>query len=146
QFKRLQLTPVLNGLRNLSARGAASNTSSTAPAKIEKTVNNVTILGRVGADPQLRGSQEHPVVTFSVATHTNYKYENGDWAQRTDWHRVVVFKPNLRDSVLEYLKKGQRTMIQGKITYGEITDQQGNPKPSTSIIADEVVFFRDINN
>ncbi|XP_062126602.1 LOW QUALITY PROTEIN: single-stranded DNA-binding protein, mitochondrial [Drosophila sulfurigaster albostrigata] len=145
QSKRI-LTPVLQGLRNLSARGAATSTSTTAPAKIEKTVNNVTILGRVGADPQLRGSQEHPVVTFSVATHTNYKYENGDWAQRTDWHRVVVFKPNLRDSVLEYLKKGQRTMIQGKITYGEITDQQGNQKTSTSIIADEVVFFRDINN
>jgi len=59
---------------------------------------------------------------------------------------VVVFKPNLRDTVLEYLKKGQRTMVQGKITYGEITDQQGNQKTSTSIIADDVLFFRDANN
>jgi len=57
-----------------------------------------------------------------------------------------VFKPNLRDTVLEYLKKGQRTMVQGKITYGEITDQQGNQKTSTSIIADDVLFFRDANN
>jgi len=77
---------------------------------------------------------------------TFHRYENGDWAQRTDWHRVVVFKPNLRDTVLEYLKKGQRTMVQGKITYGEITDQQGNQKTSTSIIADDVLFFRDANN
>lgn len=40
-------------------------------------VNNVTLLGRVGADPQKRGSTEHPVVIFSLATHTNYKYETG---------------------------------------------------------------------
>ncbi|XP_013099105.1 single-stranded DNA-binding protein, mitochondrial [Stomoxys calcitrans] len=117
--------------------------SSEAPARTEKTINTVSLLGRVGADPQLRGNNEHPVVTFSLATHTNYKYENGDWAQRTDWHRVVVFKPNLRESVMQFLKKGQRTMVQGKITYGEITDQQGNPKPSTSIIADDVIFFRE---
>lgn len=41
-------------------------------------VNNVTLLGRVGAEPQKRGSTEHPVVIFSVATHTNYKYETGN--------------------------------------------------------------------
>lgn len=40
-------------------------------------MNNVTLLGRVGADPQKRGSDERPVVTFSLATHTNYKYETG---------------------------------------------------------------------
>lgn len=70
------------------------------------------------------------------------RYESGDWAQRTDWHRVIVFKPNLRETVMEHLKKGQRTMVQGKITYGEIIDQQGNQKTTTSIIADDVIFFR----
>lgn len=40
-------------------------------------VNNVTLLGRVGANPQKRGTAEHPVIIFSVATHTNYKYETG---------------------------------------------------------------------
>lgn len=40
-------------------------------------VNNVTLLGRVGADPQKRGTTEHPLVIFSLATHTNYKYETG---------------------------------------------------------------------
>ncbi|XP_055904091.1 single-stranded DNA-binding protein, mitochondrial [Eupeodes corollae] len=124
------------------ARNVVSRCFS-SPPKVEKTINNVTILGRVGADPQLKGNKEHPVVTFSVATHNNYKYENGDWAQRTDWHRVVVFKPALRDTVMEYLKKGQRTLVQGKLTYGEITDQQGSQRPSTSIIADDIIFFRE---
>ncbi|KAG4075601.1 hypothetical protein HA402_003426 [Bradysia odoriphaga] len=113
------------------------------PSRVEKTVNNVTLLGRVGNEPQKRGNEEHPVVTFSVATHHNYKYENGDWAQRTDWHRIVVFKPSLRESVLSYLKKGQRAMITGKISYGEVVDQDGKPKLSTSIIADEVVMFNN---
>ncbi|XP_005186811.1 single-stranded DNA-binding protein, mitochondrial [Musca domestica] len=117
--------------------------SNEAPARTEKTINTITLLGRVGADPQSRGSTEHPVVTFSLATHTNYRYENGDWAQRTDWHRVVVFKPNLRETVMQYLRKGQRAMVQGKVTYGEITDQQGNQKTSTSVIADDVIFFRE---
>lgn len=40
-------------------------------------INEVTLLGRVGADPQKRGSVEHPLVIFSLATHTNYKYESG---------------------------------------------------------------------
>lgn len=101
----------------------------------------MTILGRVGADPQKRGNEKHPCSTFSVATHNNYKYESGDWIQRTDWHRVVVFKPNLIDSVQNFLKKGQRCMVLGKINYGEITDQEGKTRMSTSIIADEVIFF-----
>lgn len=40
-------------------------------------INQVTLLGRVGADPQKRGNNEHPVVIFSIATHSNYKYMSG---------------------------------------------------------------------
>ncbi|XP_059618511.1 single-stranded DNA-binding protein, mitochondrial [Phlebotomus argentipes] len=107
----------------------------------EKTVNNVTLLGRVGVEPQLRGNEEHPVVTFSLATHVGYKNESGDWTQKTDWHRVVVFKPQLRESVMNYLRRGQRALVQGKINYGEITDQEGKQRISTSIIADDVIFI-----
>lgn len=74
------------------------------------------------------------------------RYENGDWAQRTDWHRVVVFKPSLRDSVMNYLRKGQRTLVTGKVTYGEITDHEGKSRLTTSIIADDVVFFQNAVN
>lgn len=47
---------------------------------------------------------------------------------------------------MEYLKKGNRTMIQGRLSYGEIVDAEGKQKPSTSIIADDVIFFRENNN
>ena len=43
----------------------------------EEALNEVTLLGRVGADPQKRGNETHPLVTFSLATHTNYKDESG---------------------------------------------------------------------
>ncbi|XP_025268816.1 single-stranded DNA-binding protein, mitochondrial isoform X2 [Camponotus floridanus] len=110
--------------------------------KVEKSINNVTLLGRVGADPQKRGSSEHPVIIFSLATHTNYKYETGNYMQKTEWHKVCVFKPNLRDAVYSYLKKGQRVMVNGRISYSEFKDEEGNPRPSTAIIADDVIFFQ----
>uniref|UniRef100_A0A182VXF0 Single-stranded DNA-binding protein n=1 Tax=Anopheles minimus TaxID=112268 RepID=A0A182VXF0_9DIPT len=130
-------------ISKLFARCGMHRAYCTDPTRIEKTVNTVTLLGRVGADPQRRGNDAHPVVMFSVATHSNYKYDSGDWMQKTDWHRVVVFKPGLRDAVMSYLKKGQRTMITGKITYGEITDQEGKQRGTTSIIADDVIFLQN---
>ncbi|KAJ8675584.1 hypothetical protein QAD02_011370 [Eretmocerus hayati] len=109
---------------------------------LEKSINQVMLLGRVGADPQKRGNEEHPVVVFSLATHLNYKYDGGDVMQKTDWHRVCVFKPTLRENVYNYLRKGQRVMVNGRLSYGELKDEDGNVRNSTSIIADDVVFFQ----
>lgn len=95
----------------------------------------------MGADPQQKGTADHPVVIFSVATNTNYRYESGELLQRTEWHRVVCFKPGLRDTVLNYLKKGQRVHVTGRITYGEIKGEDGNVKNTTAIAADDVIFF-----
>lgn len=61
--------------------------------------------------------------------------------QKTDWHRICVFKPILRETVFKYLKKGQRVLVEGRITYGEYLDEDGQKKPSAAIIADEVIFF-----
>ncbi|CAG9091248.1 hypothetical protein JYU34_009633 [Plutella xylostella] len=110
--------------------------------KTEKTINQVTLLGRVGADPQKRGTEERPVVNFSLATHFNYRYESGDMLQRTDWHRVSVFKPSLRDTVYNYLKKGQRVYVTGKLSYGEIKLDDGQVRTASTVIADDVIFFQ----
>ncbi|XP_033338010.1 mitochondrial single stranded DNA-binding protein [Megalopta genalis] len=110
--------------------------------KLEKTINQITVLGRVGADPQKKGSDDHPMITFSLATHNNYKYDNGDFMQKTDWHKICVFKPLLRDTVLNFLKRGQRVMVMGKISYSEYKDQEGLTRNGTAIIADEIIFFQ----
>lgn len=106
-------------------------------------LNQVTLLGRVGADPQKRGSEEHPVINFPLATHYSYKYESGDMLQRTDWHRISIFKPGLRDTVYKYLKKGQRVYITGKLSYGEVKMDDGQVRTASTIIADDVIFFQN---
>lgn len=132
-----------------SARAFASKEPSPSAADLkdtepktayEKTINQVTILGRVGHDPLKKGTDEHPAIVFSVATHNNYRYESGEFIEKTDWHRVVVFRPSLRDLVFSYLKKGQRVYISGKISYGSVTEGTVT-RPTTSIIADDVIFF-----
>lgn len=66
----------------------------------------------------------------------------GGYNQKTDWHRICVFKPNLRDNVYNYLRKGQRVHVKGKILYGEVKDESGDARTTTSILADDVIFFQ----
>lgn len=113
----------------------------TDPPRLEKTINQVTLLGRVGINPQKRGTFDHPVVVFSMATHHNYKQASGDLLQKTDWHRISVFRPYLRDKIEKYLVKGQRVLVQGRITYGEYKDDNEETKMATTIIADDVIFL-----
>ncbi|XP_046657673.1 single-stranded DNA-binding protein, mitochondrial-like [Daphnia pulicaria] len=122
-----------------------NNTGGTTPLTVgvEKTINSVTLLGRVGSNPVKRGSLEHPVVTFSLATNSNYSYPNGDVNQKTEWHRICVFKPYLRDSILKYTNKGQRVFVQGRIIYGEVKEPEGNLRYTCSIVADDVIYFRN---
>ena len=62
--------------------------------------------GRVGVEPQVRGSEEHPGVVFSMAT--NFRYKKGEeYTTSTDWHNVAVFKPSLRESVNQNVSKGE---------------------------------------
>jgi len=66
----------------------------------------------------------------------------GDFTQKTQWHKISVFKPNLRDAVYNYLKKGQRVMVNGRLNYSEYKDDEGNFRTNVSIIADDVIFFQ----
>ncbi|GAB6025801.1 hypothetical protein CHUAL_011778 [Chamberlinius hualienensis] len=109
--------------------------------RLEKCINDVTLLGRVGNDPQMRGNESHPVTVFTLATHINFKQTDGEFQQKTEWHRISVFKPFLRDNVFKYLTKGQRALVRGRVAYGQITDSAGATHTTTSIVADEVIFF-----
>lgn len=66
--------------------------------------------------------------------------------QKTDWHRICVFKPYLRDTVYKYMTKGQRVFLTGRVSYGEIKDEQGSSHITTSIIAEDVIFISDSAN
>ena len=66
--------------------------------------------GRVGVDPQTRGSEDHPVVVFSLATNHRFKRDD-EFVTSTDWHNVAVFKPSLRMSVEQNVTKGKKAPI-----------------------------------
>lgn len=69
------------------------------------------------------------------------RVENGDWAQRTDWHQVAVFKESLREQALNFVTKGKRVMVTGRLAYNDYTDKEGVSRTGINIIADEITFF-----
>ncbi|CAK1551875.1 unnamed protein product [Leptosia nina] len=135
---------VINSVRPINLKRNSFHTTSVRldAQPTEKTINQVTLLGRVGADPQKRGTEERPVINFPLATHFSYKYESGDVLQKTDWHRVSVFKPGLRDTVYKFLKKGQRVYVTGKLSYGEIKLDDGQVRSASTVIAEDIIFFQ----
>ena len=118
-----------------------------APAMVqqgqrEKSVNSVTLLGRVGMEPAMRGSEEQPVTTFSLATNSYWKSAGEtEWRNKTEWHNIVVFKPGLREVAFNNITKGTRLHVTGKLTYGKYVDRNGVERQTTSIICDDFIFL-----
>ncbi|XP_077325366.1 single-stranded DNA-binding protein, mitochondrial [Lithobates pipiens] len=125
---------------------------STDAGVLERSLNKVQVLGRVGQDPVMRQSDsKNPVTIFSVATNEMwrtgeaelYNTGGGDINQKTTWHRISVFRPGLRDVAYQYLKKGARVFVEGKLDYGEYTDKNNVRRQATTIIADNIIFLSD---
>ncbi|XP_033126339.1 single-stranded DNA-binding protein, mitochondrial-like [Anneissia japonica] len=114
---------------------------SNGSAKVEKSLNQIVLLGRLGRNPEMRGSEENSCTTFPLATSETFKDKAGEYNQKTQWHRIVIFKPWLKDTVFSYARKGSRVYVQGKLEYSQYKDDDGNNITSTSIIADDVIFL-----
>uniref|UniRef100_G1SKF0 Single-stranded DNA-binding protein, mitochondrial n=1 Tax=Oryctolagus cuniculus TaxID=9986 RepID=G1SKF0_RABIT len=109
---------------------------------LERSLNRVQLLGRVGQDPVMRQVEgKNPVTIFSLATNEmwrsgdNETYQMGDVSQKTTWHRISVFRPGLRDVAYQYVKKGSRIYVEGKVDYGEYMDKNNVRRQATTIIA-----------
>ena len=72
------------------------------------SINKVILLGRLGADPEIRVSQDgNKIARFSIATSESWKDKNtNEKKDKTEWHKIVIFSPGLADVVEKYLKKG----------------------------------------
>ncbi|XP_061108459.1 single-stranded DNA-binding protein, mitochondrial [Conger conger] len=137
-------------LRSASAqvlRQCLRYTSTDASLILEKSMNRVQILGRVGQDPVMRQADgKNPVTIFSVATNEMWRSgeaATGDISQKTTWHRISVFRPGLRDVAYQYVKKGSRVFVEGKLDYGEYLDKNSVRRQATTIIADNIIFLSD---
>lgn len=105
----------------------------------ERGVNKVILLGRVGQDPQVRGSVENPVTVFPLATSFTLKTREGEYVQKTEWHRISVFRPVLKDLISQFVKKGDRLYVTGSISYSQYKDKNNIVQRATNIIADDVL-------
>ncbi|KAK2102413.1 Single-stranded DNA-binding protein, mitochondrial [Saguinus oedipus] len=66
-----------------------------------------------------------------------------DVSQKTTWHRISVFRPGLRDVAYQYVRKGFRIYVEGKIDYGGYMDKNNVRRQATTIIADNITFLSD---
>jgi single-strand DNA-binding protein len=103
-----------------------------------KGVNKVIIVGNLGNDPEIRNLPNGgAVANLSVATSESWKDQQGQPQERTEWHRVTMYR-RLAEIAGEYLKKGSQVYLEGKLQTRKWQDQQGNDRYTTEIIADQM--------
>jgi len=99
------------------------------------SLNKAMIIGRLGQDPEVRYTQSNTAVaTLNVATNERYKDRNGEFQEKTDWHRVVAWG-RTAEICQEYLKKGSQVYIEGPIQTREWEDKDGQKRYTTEIKA-----------
>lgn len=98
-------------------------------------VNKVILIGRLGADPELRYTADGtPVATFRLATTETRKNKDGTRVDRTEWHRIVAWR-KLGEISGEYLKKGRLVYIEGSIQSREYEGRDGVKRKTFEIVA-----------
>jgi single-strand DNA-binding protein len=101
-------------------------------------VNKVILIGRLGADPEIRYTPSGAeVANFRIATSEVWTNKNGEKEERTEWHRIVAWR-NLAKICGEYLSKGRLVYIEGKIRTRAWEDRDGNKRSTTEIEASEM--------
>ena len=81
-------------------------------------LNIVILTGRLGADPEVKEtSQGGKFATLSLATNEKYKDKDGEYKEKTQWHKGIVWNPNLAESLGRYIKKGDVVNVTGQIEY-----------------------------
>ena len=101
-------------------------------------INKAILIGNLGADPELRYTQSGTqVASFRMATTERWKGQDGPTQEQTEWHRIVVWG-KLAEICGQYLHKGSRVYIEGKIQTRKWQDQSGADRYTTEIVAREM--------
>ncbi len=105
------------------------------------SVNKVIILGNLGADPELKYTTSGAAVTtLSVATSESWKDDSGNRQERTEWHRVVLWRRQA-EVAGEYLKKGSKVYFEGRLQTRSWDDKDGNKRYTTEIVGDVMTML-----
>lgn len=102
-------------------------------------LNKVLIIGNLGNDPEIKYTQSgSPVANLSIATSERWKDKNsGEQKEQVEWHRVVLFS-RLAEIAEQYLKKGSKVFVEGKLQTRDWEDSEGKKRYTTEIIAREM--------
>ena len=100
------------------------------------SVNKVILVGNLGRDPEVRNMQSgDPIVHLNLATSESWKdRESGEWRERTEWHRVVIFNEHLVEIVEKYLRKGSKVYLEGQLQTRKWQDQSGQDRYTTEVV------------
>lgn len=100
------------------------------------SVNKVILIGNVGADPEIRRTQDgRPIANLRIATSESWRDRNsGERKEKTEWHTVVVFNEGLCKVIEQYVKKGAKLYIEGALQTRKWQDQTGNDRYSTEVV------------
>ncbi|MEX1275195.1 MAG: single-stranded DNA-binding protein [Bacteroidota bacterium] len=106
-----------------------------------RSINKAILIGNLGKDPELRyTSAGVAVATFSVATNESWKDQDGNVQERTQWHNIVAWR-KLAEICSEYLKKGSKLYLEGRIQYRNYDDKNGVKRYVTEIVLDQMVML-----
>ncbi len=107
-----------------------------------KSVNKVILLGNLGKDPELKYTPNQvAVLKMSIATNERFKDKEGQWQDRTEWHNVVFWQ-RLAEVAAQYLKKGSKVYLEGRLQTRSWDDKQTNQKKyMTEVVVDEMVLL-----
>ena len=101
------------------------------------SLNKVMLIGNLGKDPEVRyTAQGTAVASFSLATTERFKNKNGEWEDRTEWHRVTLWS-RLAEIAGEYLAKGKTVYIEGRLQTREY-EKDGVKRYTTEIIGERM--------
>lgn len=100
------------------------------------SVNKVILIGNLGADPEIRRTQDgRPVANLRVATTETWRDKTtGERKERTEWHRVVIFNEGLCRIAEQYLKKGSKVYLEGQLQTRKWQDKDGQDRYSTEVV------------
>jgi single-strand DNA-binding protein len=95
-------------------------------------LNSITLVGFVGSDPEQRQAKGNgsKFTVLSVATQRSWKNADDEWSSKTEWHRVVVFRPRLAEYVLTAVKKGAHVLVEGSLISSTYEQPNGKGKKS----------------
>lgn len=100
---------------------------------MSRAVNKAILLGRLGADPEIRyTSSGTAVVNVSLATNESYTNREGERVEKTEWHRLVFWR-QLAEIAGQYLRKGSQIYVEGTLRYRTWEDQEGRERFTTEI-------------